>query len=337
MRKDSSEILLSVVIISKNEEKNIANCIESVLRALKETKNSEVILADSASTDKTIEIAKRYPIKIIQIDSSSHLSPSAGRYLGFLHSNGKYIQFVDGDMTLYEDWFAKSLKFLKEDKVAGVTGITIHQIGCEEIAPKRQKNDFMPVQQQETDILTGAALFKHDVLKKVGTYNPYLYGDEEAELSCRLRRAGYKLLKIPYNMAIHHRRNISAIKQFKNALTRKYYFGCGQTLRYSIGDIPLFLLHLVRFRLYLLYITWIITGLVSVGISFVYEQSVFIFMWLAGTLTFFIIFSVKKKTIKGAFFSMLCWTLFSFGIFIGLAISPNRTELNYKVLKLVEK
>ena len=337
MNKNSSDIVLSVVIISLNEEKNIANCIESVLRALKGIKNSEVILVDSSSTDKTIEIAKRYPIEIIQIDSSSHISPSAGRYIGFLHSNGKYIQFVDGDMTLYEDWFNNSLEFLEGDKVAGITGLTIHQVGSEKIASEEEKNDYILMQQQETDILTGAALFKREVLKKMGTYNPYLYGDEEAELSYRLRRAGYKLLKIPYNMAVHNRRNISTIKQFKIRLIRKYYFGCGQTLRYTIGDIHLFLSHLMRFKIYLLYITWIITGLVSVSINFVCEKQVFIFAWLAGTLTFFIIFSVKKRSIKKSFFSMLSWSLFSLGIIIGFAISIRKTELNYKVLKLVEK
>ena len=332
----SSKILLSMVIISRNEEKNIANCIESVPRAAKEIENSEVILVDSASTDKTVEIAKRYPIKIIQIDPSSHFSPSAGRYIGFLHSNGKYIQFVDGDMTLYGDWFAKSLKFLNEDKVAGVTGRTIHQVGSEKIASEEEKSDFTLVQQQETDRLAGAALFKREVLEKVGTYNSYLYGDEEAELSYRLRRAGYKLLKIPYNMAIHHSRNISTIEEFKIALTRKYYFGCGQTLRYSIGDIHLFLSHLMRFKIYLLYITWIITGLASVGVNFVYEKPIFIFMWFAGTLTFFIIFSVKKKSVMDAFFSMLSWSLFGLGIIVGFAISHKKRELNYKEVKFYE-
>jgi len=49
---------LSVVIITKNEEKNIQACLETVKWA------DEIVIVDSLSTDKTIEIAKRYTNKI---------------------------------------------------------------------------------------------------------------------------------------------------------------------------------------------------------------------------------------------------------------------------------
>ena len=45
---------LSVVIIAKNEEKNIRRCLESVAWA------SEIVLIDSGSTDRTTEIAREY-------------------------------------------------------------------------------------------------------------------------------------------------------------------------------------------------------------------------------------------------------------------------------------
>ena len=47
---------ISAVIITFNEEENIASCIESI-----EDVCDEIIVVDSLSTDKTIEIAKRYP------------------------------------------------------------------------------------------------------------------------------------------------------------------------------------------------------------------------------------------------------------------------------------
>ena len=45
---------LSVVIITKNEAKNIGNALESVSWA------DDIVVVDSGSTDATIEIAKRY-------------------------------------------------------------------------------------------------------------------------------------------------------------------------------------------------------------------------------------------------------------------------------------
>ncbi|KAF5416608.1 MAG: Glycosyltransferase AglE [Candidatus Methanophagaceae archaeon] len=50
--------LISVVVISKNEEDFIGKCIESVLEATKDFDNYEILLVDSASADGTIEIAK---------------------------------------------------------------------------------------------------------------------------------------------------------------------------------------------------------------------------------------------------------------------------------------
>ena len=49
---------LSVVIIAKNEAKNIGNALESVSWA------DDIVVVDSGSTDTTIEIAKRYTDRV---------------------------------------------------------------------------------------------------------------------------------------------------------------------------------------------------------------------------------------------------------------------------------
>jgi glycosyltransferase involved in cell wall biosynthesis len=51
---------LSVVITTFNEEVNVAECIEAVAWA------DEILLVDSHSTDATVEIARRYPVEILE-------------------------------------------------------------------------------------------------------------------------------------------------------------------------------------------------------------------------------------------------------------------------------
>lgn len=51
---------VSVIVTTFNEEINIGECLQSVLWA------DEILLVDSFSTDRTIEIAKRYPVEILQ-------------------------------------------------------------------------------------------------------------------------------------------------------------------------------------------------------------------------------------------------------------------------------
>ncbi len=55
---------LSVIIITYNEESNITDCLELVKWA------DEIIVVDSNSTDKTIELAKKYTDKIYTLENS---------------------------------------------------------------------------------------------------------------------------------------------------------------------------------------------------------------------------------------------------------------------------
>ena len=79
------EKLISIVIPVKDEKKIIARCIESVLKALEGLKNYEVMLVDSCSVDKTVEIAKKYPIRILRLQKHWPKSP----FRGEIHWNKK--------------------------------------------------------------------------------------------------------------------------------------------------------------------------------------------------------------------------------------------------------
>lgn len=59
---------LSVVIITFNEERNIARCLESVKDVA-----DEILVVDSFSTDKTEEICKRYNVRFIQHPFEGHI------------------------------------------------------------------------------------------------------------------------------------------------------------------------------------------------------------------------------------------------------------------------
>ncbi|GAG55883.1 unnamed protein product [marine sediment metagenome] len=81
---------LSVIIIAKNEEEMIGDCLKSVAWA------DEVILVDTGSTDKTLEIAKKNlsKIKIVKTKKGSF---SDWRNLGFRKSTGDWVLYIDAD------------------------------------------------------------------------------------------------------------------------------------------------------------------------------------------------------------------------------------------------
>lgn len=59
--------MISVYILTHNEELDIAACIESVLPL-----SDDIIVVDSCSNDRTVEIASRYPIRVIEHPFESH-------------------------------------------------------------------------------------------------------------------------------------------------------------------------------------------------------------------------------------------------------------------------
>ncbi|MFB2975972.1 glycosyltransferase family 2 protein [Microseira sp. BLCC-F43] len=58
--------MFSIYILTYNEEIDIAACIESALLS------DDVIVVDSCSSDRTVEIASRYPVRVVQHEFESH-------------------------------------------------------------------------------------------------------------------------------------------------------------------------------------------------------------------------------------------------------------------------
>ena len=108
----------SIVIIARNEEANIEACLRSVLEAF-EGRDAEIVLVDSASTDRTVKIARRFPVRVICLPPSKHLNPSIGRATGFARTRGRTVLFLDGDCILERDWVELAERALDADTTLG--------------------------------------------------------------------------------------------------------------------------------------------------------------------------------------------------------------------------
>lgn len=96
--------LVSVVITTKNEEKNIKNCLDSIVKQTYPQNKIEIIVVDNNSTDKTKEIAisfKHLNFKTLKLYFYNHgPERSAQRNFGAKKSKGEYYLYLDADMTL---------------------------------------------------------------------------------------------------------------------------------------------------------------------------------------------------------------------------------------------
>jgi glycosyltransferase involved in cell wall biosynthesis len=79
---------LSVIVITKNEEKNIRECLASVAWA------DEIIVVDSASIDRTVEIAKEFTKNIFDRPWDGY---GAAKNYGLSQCTGEWILWLDAD------------------------------------------------------------------------------------------------------------------------------------------------------------------------------------------------------------------------------------------------
>lgn len=111
----------SWVIRTQNEEKWLGKVLQSLF--LQSRLDFEVIIVDSESTDKTLEIIQSYPIrKLIKIKSST-FNYSVTLNIGIKESWGKYIGIISGhSLPISRTWYQQAIENFRDQNVAAVTG-----------------------------------------------------------------------------------------------------------------------------------------------------------------------------------------------------------------------
>lgn len=92
---------VSVVVTTRNEEKHIGSCLASIPK-----ENTEIIVVDNFSYDKTQDIAKEYTDKVYLFGNER----SAQRNYGVQRATGKYVLYLDADMILTENVITEAIQ-----------------------------------------------------------------------------------------------------------------------------------------------------------------------------------------------------------------------------------
>jgi glycosyltransferase involved in cell wall biosynthesis len=227
---------VSVIIKAFNEEQHIAAAIESALAALAGV-DGEVILADGASTDRTIAIAKNYPIKIARLDDTADRSCGAGAQLGFQYSRGEFLCLIDGDMRLHAPFIAAGIGFLHDNPTVGGVGgaIVNHDVGNLEYAQRVNRPD--PDRRPGlVSRLNGCGLYRRSAIVAIGHLTDRnLHGGEELELAGRLRVAGWTLARINCLAVEHYCRRGNAYRLLLERMRTRNACCSGELIRAALG------------------------------------------------------------------------------------------------------
>jgi glycosyltransferase involved in cell wall biosynthesis len=86
--------MISVIILTKNEENNIVDCLESVSFC------DEIIIIDDFSTDRTLQVVKNFNLRVKIFQRKLEGDFSAQRNFGLTKAKNDWILFVDADERL---------------------------------------------------------------------------------------------------------------------------------------------------------------------------------------------------------------------------------------------
>ena len=96
---------ISVILPVKNEEKKIERCLEAVFSQT--IKPFEVIVVDGHSTDKTVENARKFPVRIFYEDYHTR---AGACQVGVENARGEFVAFTDADCIPERNWLESLVK-----------------------------------------------------------------------------------------------------------------------------------------------------------------------------------------------------------------------------------
>jgi glycosyltransferase involved in cell wall biosynthesis len=219
--------MISVIIRCYNEEEHIGRLLTGITQQT--VKNIEIILVDSGSTDATLSIASRFPVKIVYISPDEF---SFGRALnrGCREAQGNYLVFISAHCwPVYHDWLEQIVKSFADEKVALVYG---KQRG-NEITKFSEHQIFRNWFPEKTDLLqnhpfcnNANCAIRREIWERI-PYNEDLTGLEDIDWAKRALDAGYIIAYSAEAEIIHvHQETPERIfnRYFREAIALKNIF-----------------------------------------------------------------------------------------------------------------
>ena len=173
---------VSVVVTTKNEARNIGNCLASVAAQDYPRELVEIIVVDNGSTDDTKAIARQYTDLVFDKGPER----SAQRNFGLLEAaTGTLVMFLDADMILSRTVVRRCVEML-----AGGRHVALHipeiVLGADYFpSVRRFERSFY-----DGTVIDGARFIRKDALAAVGGFDASLTGPEDWDLDKKLKRLG---------------------------------------------------------------------------------------------------------------------------------------------------
>ena len=235
---------VSIVIVTHDARTELERCLASIAdHAAVET---ETIVVDNASTDDTIEWARReHPeARLVELDRNVGV---AARQDGLAIARGELIMFLDSDAALTDGALPRMVTAMEENPGWGLIGPRlVHDDGTLQLSCRRYPpallpllsrrplslwfEDSAPVRRHmmaDDDhdhvrpvlwVLGACQLFRASLARRAGRFSPdYFLGPDDTDWCIRIRDAGGEIMYFPEATVIHSYRRTSRRRPLSRA------------------------------------------------------------------------------------------------------------------------
>ncbi|MDG6221993.1 MAG: glycosyltransferase [Candidatus Bathyarchaeota archaeon] len=225
---------VTVIVPVRNGAQTIQPLLESLQKLDYDPSKVDVVVVDGNSKDKTREIVKKYPVKLV-VENKQGIN--LARNIGIKNSNGEIIAFTDSDCIVPPNWVTKIVENFKDPQVSCVGGSAIALDN--DFVSQYADNSIvrlMPVFTKREEFKQVKPFFGHPAgcnmafrrkaVEKVGFFDEQIqYGFDEVEFADRICRAGYKMVLDP-DVSVWHKHRST----FGEFLKQNFQYGKGSGL-----------------------------------------------------------------------------------------------------------
>ena len=264
-------MLASVIIPTKNEEVNIGRCLEAVFGQSVDF-SFEVLVIDSGSRDRTVEIARKHTVRLLEI-AAEDFHHARTRNLGGAKSLGKYLVFLSSDAVPADNrWLSALLRNFDDLRIAAVYG---RQLAKPDATPERvffMEHRYGPTRLVKNANGNGAGKYQQYQFSNVNSairrdvwehtrFPEDINAYEDFSFAIQVLRQGYSIAYEP-EAAVHHSHNYTLARSFQQyfdsgVLYRRRHLWDGQQrnrmrsdgMRYVLREMKYLLQHRAAHRL----------------------------------------------------------------------------------------
>lgn len=222
-----NNVEVSIIIPVYNVEKYLEKCLNSVINQT--FKNIEIIIVNDGSTDKSLDIIKKFmhQDKRIVLINKKNEGPSAARNSGLKIARGKWIQYIDSDDWIEINYIEKVYEFADKNSldIVSTKYYINYESGKEEIKKmyhKKEINSSSEYLKEFFENFESPSLWNRFIKKEIYTKNN-LFSNEKISLGEDLYitpKLFYFSKKIGFlnKEFYHYRQNSESITHTKKSL-----------------------------------------------------------------------------------------------------------------------